>query len=268
MSTGRLAHKSALVTGGASGVGRATALRFAQEGVSRIGLFDRDAARLVEVADEVRGYGAEPMVFAGDVTSRPAATEAVTAVVAAAGRLDILVSNAGVDGAATILEMTDEEWHRVIDVNLTASFLFGQLAARAMVADGKGGCIFFTASVSGMGASEGDAHYGVSKAGVINLVRTMSMELVKYGIRVNCVSPGPLDTPLSRELLGSDEAMAEARAHWPLVPMERLGLPEEIAGAYAYLASQDGAYTTGQNLVVDGGLTARVYTIPDEMLGE
>jgi len=267
MTTGRLANKSALITGGASGVGRATALRFAEEGVTTVGLFDRDATRLDVVAEEVRLRGANPIVLVGDVTSRESAAQAVASILQACGRLDILVSNAGVDGSASILEMTDEEWHRVIDVNLNASFRFGQLAARAMVADGKGGCIFFTASISGMGASEGDAHYGVSKAGVINLVRTMSMELVDHGIRVNCVSPGPLDTPLSRELLGSDEAMAAAREHWPLVPMQRLGLPEEIAGAYTYLASADGAYTTGQNLVVDGGLTARVYTIPDEVLG-
>ena len=102
----------------------------------------------------------------------------------------------------------------------------------------------------------------MSKAGIINLVQTMAIELVPHRIRVNCVSPGPLDTPLSRALLGSDEAMEAARAHYPLVPMGRLGLPEEIAAAYAYLASDDAAYTTGQNLVIDGGNHATVFVNP------
>ncbi len=135
-------------------------------------------------------------------------------------------------------------------------------AARAMVVSGRGGVILYTASISGMGASDGDAHYGVSKAGIINLVQTMAIELVQHRIRVNCVSPGPLDTPLSRALLGSDEAMDAARAHYPLVPMGRLGLPEEIAAAYAYLASDDAAYTTGQNLIIDGGNHATVFVNP------
>jgi NAD(P)-dependent dehydrogenase (short-subunit alcohol dehydrogenase family) len=93
----------------------------------------------------------------------------------------------------------------------------------------------------------------------------MAIELVDYGIRVNSVSPGPLDTPQSRDVLGSDEAMERARAHWPLVPMGRLGKPEEIAAAFAYLASDDAAYVTGQNLIVDGGLRAHSYSIPEEL---
>jgi NAD(P)-dependent dehydrogenase (short-subunit alcohol dehydrogenase family) len=258
----RLSGRSALVTGGGSGVGRASALRFAEEGAGVIGLFDRDESALERVAQEVVELGATAIPLPGDVTSRTRCQAAVDAVVAQAGRLDILVSNAGADGDAPFLEMTDEEWHRVIDVNLTASFVLGQVAARAMVADGGGGAILYTASISGMGASDGDAHYGVSKAGIINLVQTMAIELVRHGIRVNCVSPGPLDTPLSRALLGSDEAMEAARAHYPLVPMERLGRPEEIAAAFAYLASADAGYTTGQNLVIDGGNHATVFVNP------
>ena len=268
MMRDRLSGKSALITGGASGVGRATAIRFAQEGASTICLYDRDAANLEVVAQEIRELGAIPITMVGDVTATSRLAEAVDAVVTSAGRLDILVSNAAIDGSAPFLEMTEEEWHRVLNVNLTASFLLGQLAARAMVADGGGGCILYTASVSGMGASEGDVHYGVSKAGVINLVQTMALELVKLGIRVNCVSPGPLDTPLSRALLGSDEAMERARQPFPLVPMGRLGLPEEIAAAYAYLASSDGAFTTGQNLVIDGGSSASLFINPEGSFDE
>jgi 3-oxoacyl-[acyl-carrier protein] reductase len=262
MGCDRLVGKSALVTGAGSGVGRATAIRFAQEGATTLGLFDRDGSALAGAAVEVRALGATAIVLQGDVTSRSDCQEAVDAIVADAGRLDILVSNAGADGDAPFLDMTDEEWHRVLNVNLTASFILGQVAARSMVADGRGGVILYTASISGMGASDGDAHYGASKAGIINLVQTMAIELVHHHIRVNCVSPGPLDTPLSRALLGSDEAMEAARANYPLVPMARLGRPEEIAAAYAYLASEDAAYTTGQNLVIDGGNHATVFVNP------
>lgn len=262
MMCNRLVGKSALITGGGSGIGRSTALRFAEEGASTIGLLDRDERSIAVVAHEVEELGASVMAFPGDVTSRARCQEAVDAVVSSHGRLDILVSNAGADGDAPFLTMTDEEWHRVINVNLTASFVLGQIAARAMVADGLGGAILYTASISGMGASDGDAHYGVSKAGIINLVQTMAIELVQHRIRVNCISPGPLDTPLSRALLGSDEAMEAARAHYPLVPMGRLGMPEEIAAAFAYLASADAGYTTGQNLVIDGGNHATVFVNP------
>ncbi|MEI8057796.1 MAG: SDR family NAD(P)-dependent oxidoreductase [Actinomycetes bacterium] len=268
MTSKRLAGKSALITGGASGVGRATAIRFADEGAAHIGLYDLNPENLANVAQEIRDRGSSPLTFQADVTSREQCQAAVDAVVATAGRLDILVANAAVDGSATFLEMTEDEWHRVINVNLTSSFILGQMAARAMVADDKGGCILYTASISGMGASEGDVHYGVSKAGVINLVQTMALELVKQKVRVNCVSPGPLDTPLSRALLGSDEAMERAREHFPLVPMGRLGLPEEIAAAYAYLASSDGAFTTGQNLVIDGGMSASVFLSPEGLFDE
>lgn len=262
MGCDRLAGRSALVTGAGSGVGRATALRLAQEGATTIGVFDRDANAAAGTVAALTALGATAIPLVGDVTSRDRCQSAVDEVVAAAGCLDILVSNAGADGDAPFLEMTDEEWHRVIDVNLTASFVLGQVAARAMVVSGRGGVILYTASISGMGASDGDAHYGVSKAGIINLVQTMAIELVQHRIRVNCVSPGPLDTPLSRALLGSDEAMDAARAHYPLVPMGRLGLPEEIAAAYAYLASDDAAYTTGQNLIIDGGNHATVFVNP------
>ena len=268
MSCRRLDGRSALITGGASGVGRATALRFAAEGARVLCLFDRDADNLTAVGAEVERLGAQPLLARGDVTDASQCADAVHRTVAAAGGLDVLVSNAGADSTAPFLELGLDEWQRILAVNLTASFVLGQLAARAMVAAGRGGVILYTASVSGLGASQEDAHYGVSKAGIVSLTQTMALELVGYGIRVNAVSPGPLDTPLSRALLGSDEAMQRARESWPLVPMNRLGLPEEIAAAFAYLASADAAYTTGQNLIVDGGLMAAGYFIPGELTAE
>ena len=261
----RLESVSALITGGASGVGRATAHRFAHEGAARITLFDKDAERITVVAAELAEIGAEPRSVVGDVSRPEDCQRAVDEAVRGDGRLDVLVSNAGADSMHPFLELELAEWHRVMDVNLTASFVLGQAAARAMVAAGNGGTILYTASISGVFASTGDAHYGASKAGIISLVKTMAIELVEHNIRVNCVSPGPLDTPLSLALLGSEEAMQAARESWPMVPMDRLGLPEEIAGTYAYLVSADGAYTTGQNIVVDGGLTANVYPLADEL---
>jgi NAD(P)-dependent dehydrogenase (short-subunit alcohol dehydrogenase family) len=265
MSCRRLEGRSALITGAASGVGRATAKRFAEEGASTIGLFDLNAGNLDIVAAEVAERGAKPLAYVGDVTSTDDCRESVARVVDQAGRLDILVSNAPAHSARPFLDMSVEEWDRVIAVMLRASFVLGQLAARSMVADGKGGSINYTASISAIGASVEYAHYGAAKAGIVNLAKTMALELVSKRIRVNTVSPGPLDTPQSLAVLGSEEAMQRAREHWPLVPMGRLGLPEEIAAAYAYLASDDAAYVTGHNLVVDGGTTAHAYSIPEEL---
>ena len=261
----RLEGLSALISGGASGVGRATAHRFAQEGTARITLFDLDAERITDVAAELTDIGTEPRTVVGDVSHPPDCRRAVDEATRGDGRLDVLVSNAGADSIHPFLELELEEWHRIMDINLTASFVLGQAAARAMVAAGNGGTILYTASISGVAASTGDAHYGVSKAGIISLVKTMAIELVEHKITVNCVSPGPLDTPMSLALLGSEEAMQAARESWPIVPMNRLGLPTEIAGTYAYLASTDGAYTTGQNIIVDGGMTTNVFPVADEL---
>jgi NAD(P)-dependent dehydrogenase (short-subunit alcohol dehydrogenase family) len=265
MSCRRLEGRSALITGAASGVGRATAIRFAEEGAGAICLFDLNAANLDVVAPDIEQHGAKALKFVGDVTSAQNCQDAVSQVVSAAGRLDILVSNAPAHSASPFLDMTIEEWDRVIAVMLRASFVIGQLAAREMVADGKGGSILYTASVSAVGASMEYAHYGAAKAGMVNLAKTMALELVNKGVRVNAVSPGPLDTPQSLAVLGSEEAMQRARESWPPVPMNRLGKPEEIAAAFAYLASDDASYITGLNLVVDGGLTAHAYSIPEEL---
>ena len=191
----RLERLSALISGGASGVGRATAHRFAQEGAARITLFDKDAERIAEVAAEVADIGAEPRTVVGDVASPPDCQRAVDEAVRGDGRLDVLVSNAGADSIHPFLELELDEWHRIMDINLTASFVLGQAAARAMVAAGNGGTILYTASISGVAASTGDAHYGVSKAGIISLVKTMAIELVEHNITVNCVSPGPARHP-------------------------------------------------------------------------
>lgn len=269
MSCRRLEGRNVVITGGASGVGRATAHRFGSEGASGILLFDRNAAALPEVVQEVsEATGANVVAFAGDVSREEDCRMSIETAVEAFGSLDVLVSNAPAHAASPFLEMSREEWDRVLAVMLTGSFVMGQLAARQMVAQGDGGVILYTASVSALGASMQYAHYGAAKAGMVNLMQTMAMELVDRGIRVNAVSPGPLDTPQSRDVLGSDEAMERARAYWPLVPMKRLGRAQEIAAAFAYLASDDAGYVTGFNLVVDGGLRAHSYSIPEELIAK
>lgn len=266
MSCRRLTGKVALITGGASGVGRATAHRFAQEGAEAVIVADRNAAALPVVVDEVvAATGATVIGVQGDVSVDEDCERFVAAATERFGRIDLLVSNAPAHSASPFLEMPREDWDRVLSVMLRASFVLGQIAARAMVERQTRGSIMYTASVSALGASKEYAHYGAAKAGIVNLTQTMAIELVDYGIRVNSVSPGPLDTPQSRDVLGSDEAMEKARAYWPLVPMKRLGKPEEIAAAFAYLASEDAGYVTGQNIIVDGGLRAHSYSIPEEL---
>jgi len=264
MISDRLTGKVALITGAASGVGRATAHRFATEGCAAVYLFDRNAEGLETVVAELEGM-TRAVAFVGDVGIDEDCKRAVDEVVAAEGHLDIFLGNAPAHSAAAFLTMSTDEWDRVLRINLRSSFVLGQRVAQAMVDQKTGGSIMFTASVSALGASKEYAHYGASKAGIVNLVQTMAIELVEYGIRVNAVSPGPLDTPQSRDVLGSDEAMEAARKHWPLVPMNRLGKAEEIAAAYAFLASEDAGYITGQNIIVDGGLRAHSYSIPEEL---
>jgi 3-oxoacyl-[acyl-carrier protein] reductase len=229
-------------------------------------MVDRNSDALPAVVEEVSAVGSAQVIgVTGDVSIDADCERFVATAVEQFGRLDVLVSNAPAHTSAPFLELQRDDWDILMGVMLRASFVLGQLAARAMVDRGNGGSILYTASVSALGASKQYAHYGAAKAGIVNLTQTMAIELVDYGIRVNSVSPGPLDTPQSRDVLGSDEAMERARAHWPLVPMGRLGKPEEIAAAFAYLASDDAAYVTGQNLIVDGGLRAHSYSIPEEL---
>jgi NAD(P)-dependent dehydrogenase (short-subunit alcohol dehydrogenase family) len=252
-----------LVTGGGSGIGRATALRFAEEGAACLALVDRLEDRLDRVAGELHERGCEPVSILADLSEVGECGRAVREAAEQAGALDVVVSNAAAWTQEPFLEMKAESWLRVIAVNLTASFAVGQAAARTMVEAGRGGVILFTTSVSSLGGSPAFAHYNAAKAGTANLVKTMALELVGHGIRVNCVSPGPSDTQQSVDLVGEELMEKWRREGFPVVPMGRLGKPDEMAAAFSYLASDDAAYVTGVNLVVDGGLTAHAYSVPE-----
>jgi NAD(P)-dependent dehydrogenase (short-subunit alcohol dehydrogenase family) len=259
----RHAGKIVLVTGGGSGIGRATALRFAEEGAEAVYLVDHFADRLDAVAAEIEALGGRAGTILAELAEVADCERAVLDAHRRAGRLDVVVSNAAAWTQEPFLELEDESWLRVIAVNLTASFVVGQRAARVMVESGRGGVILFTTSISSLGGSPEFSHYNAAKAGTANLVKTMSLELVQHRIRVNCVSPGPSDTQQSVDLVGEELMEKWRREGFPVAPMRRLGAPEEMAAAFSFLASDDASYVTGINLVVDGGLTAHAYSVPE-----
>lgn len=245
-------------------MGQETALRFAREGAERVYIVDHFQDRLEHVTAQLEEEGA----IAGPITAELAETSecerAVQDAYKEAGRLDVVISNAAAWTEEPFLEMSQESWDKLMAVNLTANFVVGQQAAKAMVEVGNGGSILYTASISGQGASPRFVHYGVTKAGTINLMKTMAIELVDYGIRVNSISPGPADTQQSVDLVGEELMEKWRNEGFPVAPMKRLGSVQDMAAAFSFLASDDAAYITGHDLVVDGGLTAYAYTVPEE----
>jgi NAD(P)-dependent dehydrogenase (short-subunit alcohol dehydrogenase family) len=251
-SSGQLAGRVALVTGGARGIGRAISLAFAREGAD-VAVADQRADEAERVAEEVRRLGRRALVVEADV-ARP---EQVAAMVERAagefGRLDILVANAGVSQRVDFLEMAVEEWDRVIGINLRGVFLCGQAAARRMVADGARGAIINLASQRAESAGRQQVAYVASKGGVKSLTKAMALDLAPHGIRVNAIGPGPALTDLTRARFSdpAERAAFEAR-----VPLGRLGEPDDIAGAAVFLASDAARWVTGHCLFVDGGWLA------------
>jgi 3-oxoacyl-[acyl-carrier protein] reductase len=258
----RHSGKVVLITGGGSGFGRATALRFAREGAERVFIVDHFADRLEKVGEELRDAGTEPGLIEAELTEVAQCERAVNEAKREAGRLDVVVSNAAAWSEEPFLELKDESWLKVIGVNLTASFVIGQRAARCMVEQGEGGVIMFTTSISSLGGSPMFSHYNAAKAGTANLVKTMALELAPHRIRVNCVSPGPGDTQQSVDLVGEELMEKWRREGFPVVPLGRLAAPDDVAAAFSYLASDEAAYVSGVNLVVDGALTAHTYSVP------
>ncbi|MCW5751828.1 MAG: glucose 1-dehydrogenase [Alphaproteobacteria bacterium] len=243
-----LAGRAALVTGAGAGIGLAIARRLAADGVA-LALFDLRGAK--EAAAEIAAKGSRAIALAGDVAREADAAAAVTATMAAFGRLDILVNNAGIALLQPFLETSPEAFRRILDVNVTGAFLMSQAAARVMAAQG-GGRIVNIVSISGQRAGLGRTAYGTSKAALIQLTRQMALELAEHAIAVNAVAPGPVETEMAK--LMHDEATRAG--YLRMVPMGRYGTPEEIAEAVAYLASGRAGYITGHVLDVDGGFMA------------
>jgi len=262
MSKRRFVGRNVLVTGAGSGFGRRTAERFAEEGASNLYLVDRLPERLKAASAAIRERGANPFEIEVDLADMSQCEQAIEQALAVDSKLDVVVSNAAAWADEPFLDMSDESWRRVLSVNLDAYYVLAQRAGRAMKETG-GGVILFTSSISSLGHGRGFTAYCVAKAGLVALAKAIAVECAPYGIRCNCVAPGPADTQQSTDLVG-DELMEKWRKEgFPVVPANRLASVDDIADAFLYLASDEARYVTGINLVVDGGLTAQTYDIPD-----
>jgi NAD(P)-dependent dehydrogenase (short-subunit alcohol dehydrogenase family) len=258
----RFEGQVALVTGAARGIGRAVAARLAAEG-ARVFAVDRDADLLRQTAAELSARSGIIEAVAGDVSRREDVRRMVQTCVDQAGRLDVLVANAGIADVQPLLEIDDRSWQRILDVNLTGTFLCTQEAAREMATRGSG-AIVVTASTNAFWVESNLAHYNASKGGVIAFVRSAALDLAPHGIRVNAVEPGVVRTRLAAFVTEDPAAAAD---YLKRIPLNRFAEPEDVASAILFLASQEASYITGQALVLDGGLTLGVpLEVPDAPL--
>lgn len=243
-----LESRVVIVTGGAGGIGRATVLACAAEG-ARVVVADLDEEGGRDVARQADASGPGARFQRVDVSSSEDVERMMEETVDEWGRVDVLVNNAGIVADARLVNMTSEQWDRVIDVNLKGLFLCGQSAARRMIDAGRGGVILNTASVVGLYGNFGQSNYVAAKAGVIGMTKTWARELGKHGIRVVAVAPGFIETDILRSV--PTEVLDGMVARTPL---RRLGRPEDVAAAFVFLASDRASYITGTVLSVDGGI--------------
>lgn len=245
-----LNEKSAFVTGGAQGIGKAIALAMARAGMN-VAIVDVNQAKADDVAAEIESLGVKALALKVDVTDAAQVDLMVTNIVDKFGRLDVAINNAGIANTTPAEELDIQDWHKVIDVNLNGVFLTARAAGRQMIVQG-GGSIVNTASMSGhiVNRPQTQSVYNTSKAGVIQLTKSLAVEWAPHKVRVNCISPGYIQT----------EMTAHVRQDWQQSWMRQsvtpvMGLPEDLIGGVLYLASNAAAFTTGADLVMDGGFT-------------
>jgi 3-oxoacyl-[acyl-carrier protein] reductase len=243
-----LDDRVALVTGGSRGIGRAIALRLAEEGCDVAVNYLASFAAAEEVADAIRGAGRRAMAVKADVASPIEVESMVMLVEEELGPVDVLVNNAGIHKHHKSWEMSVEDWQRIIDVNLTGAYLTTRLVGPSMAERGWGRIINIS-SVVAMSGTDHEAHYAASKAGMHGLTKSTALELSPMGVTVNAVAPGWIRTDMTGD--ATEEEMAEAMRE---IPLGRIGEPEEIAAVVAYLASPDASYVTGQVIHVNGGM--------------
>jgi len=240
--------KCALVTGAFGGLGRHFALTLVRAG-ARVGLVGRRVQAGEALAAEIRAAGGKAVVHAMDVTDPQSVQAAVDAVAAALGPLDVLVNNAGVAVTRPFLEITEQDWNDVVEVNLNGAWRVAQCVARQMRDSKRGGSIVNIASITGLRVAGAIAAYVASKAGLIQLTQAMALELARYNIRVNALAPGYIETDLNRDFFASDAGQALIKR----IPQRRIGRPEELDGPLLLLASDASSYMTGSVIVADGG---------------
>jgi NAD(P)-dependent dehydrogenase (short-subunit alcohol dehydrogenase family) len=250
------AGRVALVTGAASGIGRAAAVKLGAGGAATA-LVDRDAKRLAQTAAAIEAAGGKAVAVVEDLFAVGAAERAVAASVAAFGGIDVLVAAAGISRRGSVVETSDEDWEAVLGINLTAVFRCCRAVVPAMQARG-GGSIVIVGSAWGLVAGPRAAAYAAAKAGVVNLARAIAIDHGPEGITANAVCPGDVDTPLMRGEMAAvgldpEVAIVESAAGRPV---RRVGMPEDVAAAIAYLAGGESGYVTGTTLTVDGGWLA------------
>jgi NAD(P)-dependent dehydrogenase (short-subunit alcohol dehydrogenase family) len=245
-------QKCVVITGAAGDIGCAAARQFAAPGTA-LALLDRGADLVEGIADECRSAGANVLTLGADQTRREPVEEVVAKVVAEFGAIDVLFANAGYGKFGTFLEQSDKMWRRHVDVNLNGTFAVCQVVARQMVRQGSGGAIVVNASSGATQYTNLLSAYCVTKAGLAMLVQAMAAELGPYNIRVNGVLPGVIETGMTAPMLGNGDGQRGYLLRE--TPMGRLGRPEDIAAAVAYLASPAASFVTGHSIAVDGGQT-------------
>lgn len=244
----RLAGKVAIVTGAATGNGLAIARAFAAEGASVV-IADVATDLAQEEASKLKQQGVQALAVTVDVRKAADVHAMINSAVSALGGVNIIVNNAGVISRADILDVAEDEWDRLMEINLKGPFLCSQAAARYMVAHG-GGAIINIASIAAVSMDPVIVPYSASKGGLCSLTKGMALALAKRGVRVNAIGPGPIYTNLNRDKLDNPATMSAVVAR---IPMGRVGRPDDLAGAAVFLASDESAYVTGITLYVDGG---------------
>jgi 3-oxoacyl-[acyl-carrier protein] reductase len=243
----RLQGKVAIITGSARGIGKATAIKFASEG-ARVVIADIVLDQVNQAVEELKSMGYDAIGIKVDVTNRQDVENMINTTMESFGKLDCLVNNAGITADSTLLKMTEEEWDKVININLKGVFNCGQAAAKAMANQGFG-VILNASSVVGVYGNFGQTNYAATKWGVIGMTKTWAKELGKKGVRVNAVAPGFISTPMVQKMPEKVLEMMKDKA-----VLKSLGSPEDVANAYAFLASDEARFITGTVLNVDGGV--------------
>ncbi len=253
------ANKVAVVTGGAMGIGGATARAFAREGAA-VTVADVNGEKGRATVEDIRASGGKALLVEADVSQAADAERIARETVRAFGRLDVLVNVAGIQTFGSVTDMPEEVWDRTLAVNLKSVFLCGKYCIPEMMKGG-GGAVVNVSSVQGLCSQKGVAAYAATKGGINSLTRNMALEYAEQNIRVNCICPGSIDTPLLRgiaDLWAKDDPEAAMRGWGKAHPLRRIGKPEEVAELILFLASPRSSFITGATFPIDGGLTARL----------